>query len=253
MDIPQTPSLSLAGKRALITGASRGLGFAAAAALAEAGAEVVLLARASAQLEQAAQALQQAGKSASALPLDLTTSSSFAAVEAAGVFDVLVNNAGMGGHTHCLEATPELFDQTMALNVRAPYFLAQAVARNLVAVGKPGSIVNVSSQMGKVSGPKRSIYSASKFALDGMSKGMAIELAPHGIRVNSICPTFIETELTRPSLENPEFRAWVLSKIKLGRLGQVQDIMAPLLLLASEGGGLITGTSILVDGGWTCG
>ena len=253
MNIPQTPSLRLEGKRALITGASRGLGLAAAAALSEAGAEVVLLARPSEQLQQSVQLLSDAGRKASALPLDLNLDSSFATIEQSGPFDILVNNAGMGGHTHFVDADFATFDATISLNVRAAYFCSQAVARPLIAADKSGSIINVSSQMGKISGPKRSIYSASKFALEGMTRGIAIELAPHNIRVNTLCPTFIETELTRPALADADFRAWVLGKIKLGRLGQVEDIMAPMVLLASAGGSLITGTSLLVDGGWTSG
>ena len=253
MQLVKTPSLRLDGKRALVTGASRGIGFAIAAALSEAGAEVVLLARASEQLQQAVDCLQSAGRNASALPLDLADDSSFAAIAEAGLFDVLVNNAGMGGHTEFVKASREVFDQCLRLNTRAPYFVSQAVARNLIAAGKGGSIINVSSQMGHISGPKRSIYSASKSALEGMTKGMAIELAPHQIRVNTLCPTFIETELTRPGLSDPDFRAWVLGKIKLGRLGQAQDLMAPVILLASDGGALITGSALLVDGGWTSG
>ena len=253
MSIAKTPSLKLNGKRALITGASRGLGLAAAAALSEAGAEVVLLARPSEQLQQAVATLQQAGRHAHALPLDLNDDSSFATIENSGAFDILINNAGMGGHVDFVEATLDIFDATIRLNSRAAYFCSQAVARPLIAAGKPGSIINVSSQMGQVSGPKRSIYSASKFALEGMTKGIAIELAQYKIRVNTLCPTFIETELTRHGLSDPDFRAWVLGKIKFNRFAKVEDIMAPMVLLASEGGGFMTGSSLVVDGGWTCG
>ena len=138
-----------------------------------------------------------------------------------------------------------------ALNVRAAFFVAQAVARRLVAAGRPGSIINVSSQMGHVGSARRSVYCASKHALEGLTKAMAIELAPHRIRVNTLSPTFVETPLTRPFFENEAFRRDVLSKIKLGRLGQVEDLTGAVVFLASEASALMTGASLVIDGGWT--
>jgi NAD(P)-dependent dehydrogenase (short-subunit alcohol dehydrogenase family) len=162
-----------------------------------------------------------------------------------------VNAAGLARHTPALETDPADFDAAMALNLRAAYFLAREVARGLVAAGRPGSLVTVSSQMGHVGGVDRAVYCASKHAVEGMTKAMAIEWGPHGIRVNTLCPTFIRTPLAAQTLDNPERRAWVLSKIKLGRVGELSDVMGPVVFLASDASALVTGTALLVDGGWT--
>ena len=145
----------------------------------------------------------------------------------------------------------EDFDAVMDLNVRAAYFAAQSVARRMIAGGIPGSIINMSSQMGHVGGANRSLYCASKWAMEGFSKAMAIDLAPQGIRVNTLCPTFIETPMTRPFFENSAFKESVLSKIKLGRLGTVEDLMGAIVFLASDASSLMTGSSLMMDGGWT--
>jgi NAD(P)-dependent dehydrogenase (short-subunit alcohol dehydrogenase family) len=143
------------------------------------------------------------------------------------------------------------FDDVMAINVSGAFFVAQTVARRLVDAGRPGSIIHISSQMGHVGGPRRSVYCASKWAMEGFSKAMAIELAPHAIRSNTIAPTFIATPMTRPFLEDAEFRATVLSKIKLGRLGEPEDLMGAVVFLASDASALMTGTSMVIDSGWT--
>ena len=143
------------------------------------------------------------------------------------------------------------FDAVMDVNARATLFVSQAVVRGMIAAGIPGSIIHISSQMGHVGGPRRVGYCASKWAVEGMTKAMAVELGAHGIRVNSICPTFIETEMTSAALGDPEFRGWVMSKIKLGRVGQIEDMMGPVLFLASDAAAMVTGASLLVDGGWT--
>ena len=150
-----------------------------------------------------------------------------------------------------LDIEPDDFDAVMDLNVRAAYFVARNVARGMVAAGKKGSLITISSQMGHVGGPNRSVYCASKHAIEGMTKALAIELGPQGIRANTIGPTFILTELTKPYFENPAFKDWVLSKIKLGRIGALEDLMGPVVFLASDASALITGTALLVDGGWT--
>ncbi len=252
MDLPKTPSFRLDGKCALVTGAGRGIGLAAAAALAEAGAQVTLAARTRGEIDAAAAAIRARGQKAEPLALDVTDLDAVrAAIAAAPPFDILVNNAGTNRPAPFTEVKVEDFDAVFALNVRAAYFVAQAVAQALIAAGRPGSIINISSQMGHVGGARRSVYCASKHAMEGFTKAMAIELAPHKIRVNTLGPTFVETPLTRPFFENEIFRKDVLAKIKLGRLGQVEDLTGAVVFLASDASALMTGTSLVVDGGWT--
>jgi NAD(P)-dependent dehydrogenase (short-subunit alcohol dehydrogenase family) len=252
--LPRTPSFRLDDRRALVTGAGRGIGAAAAAALARAGAHVVLVARSAAEINALAAQIVEDGGQAEALALDVTDIAAAAsAIAALPAFDILVNNAGTNRPAPFPDVTPEHFDTVMGLNVRAAFFIAQAVARRMIADGRQGSIIHISSQMGHVGGARRSVYCASKWAIEGMSKAMAIDLAPHGIRVNTICPTFIETPMTAPYFEDPQFRRDVLGKIKLGRLGQVEDVMGAIVFLASDAAALMTGSSMLVDGGWTAG
>ena len=252
LDLPLTPSFRLDGRRALVTGASSGIGLAAAAALAQAGAEVMLVARREEELLQVAAAIQAQGGRATARPLDVTDLAATAALVAAdGPFDVLVNAAGLARHTPALDTAPDDFDAALGLNLRAAFFLTREVARGLIAAGRPGSLINVSSQMGHVGGPERAVYAASKHALEGMTKAMAIEWGPHGVRVNTLCPTFVRTPLGERTLQDPAKRAWVLSKIKLGRVGELSDMMGPVVFLASDASSLVTGAALLVDGGWT--
>ncbi|MEW6255878.1 MAG: SDR family oxidoreductase [Pseudomonadota bacterium] len=252
MSIPKTPSFALTGKRALVTGAGRGIGLGAGAALAQAGAHVVLAARTPHEVEAAAAALRDEGHSAEALALDVGDLPTLrAALAALPAFDILVNNAGTNRPQAFLDVTEENFDLVMGLNVRAAYFVAQAVARGMVAAARGGSIINVSSQMAHVGGLRRSVYCASKWAMEGFTKAMAIELGPHGVRVNTLAPTFIETPMTAPFLADDAFRESVVAKIKLGRVGQVEDLMGAVVFLASDASALMTGSSLLVDGGWT--
>ncbi|MRX48894.1 SDR family oxidoreductase [Paracoccus sp. S-4012] len=253
-DLPRTPSFSLVGRRALVTGAGRGIGFALAAALAEAGAEVTLWARGAESIEAAAARLRTAGRSANAQAVDVSDRAAVeAALDAGPAFDILVSNAGTNIPQPFTEMTEDAFDTVMDLNVRAAFFTMQAVARRMIAEGVRGSIIQISSQAGLVGAAGRSAYTASKHATEGLTKVIAIELAPHGIRVNSICPTFIETEMTGPALADPAFRGFVEGKIKLGRLGQVEDLMGAAVFLASDAAALMTGSSLVVDGGWTAG
>lgn len=253
-DLPRTPSFRLDGRRALVTGASSGIGLGAAAALAAAGAEVWLIARRAPELQAARDAIRVAGGIAQAQALDMTDLTATAAfVAAQGPFDVLVNSAGTARHTPAVATQPQDYDAVMDLNLRAAYFLTREVARGLIAEGRPGSLINISSQMGLVGGPDRAVYAATKHALEGMTKSMAIEWGPHGIRVNTLCPTFIRTPLGEQTLQNPERRAWIASKIKLGRVGEIEDLMGPVVFLASDAAAMITGTHLVVDGGWTAG
>jgi NAD(P)-dependent dehydrogenase (short-subunit alcohol dehydrogenase family) len=252
MKLPRTPSFRLDGRQALVTGASSGIGLGAAAALAEAGAHVTLVARRAAELEAVRDAIRSAGGMAEALVLDMTDlGKTRDAVGAEAPFDILVNAAGLARHRPALETKPEDYDAVMDINLRAAYFLTREVAKGLIAAGRPGSLINISSQMGHVGGPDRAVYCASKHALEGMTKAMAIEWAAHGVRVNTVCPTFIRTPLAEQTLANPERKAWVLSKIKLGRLGEIEDVMGPIVFLASDASAMITGTHLIVDGGWT--
>ena len=252
MILPITPSFRLDGKRALVTGASSGLGLGAAAALASAGAEVWCVARRLEGLMTLRDALRAQGARAEAAAIDITDLSLTAAFVAQnGPFDILVNSAGMARHSPAVNTTPEDYDAAMNLNLRAAYFLTREVAKGLIAAGRGGSLINLSSQMGHVAGPDRAVYAANKHALEGMTKAMAIEWGPNAIRVNTLCPTFIRTPLAEQTLAIPERRAWILSKIKLGRVGEVEDLMGPIVFLASDASALMTGTHLIIDGGWT--
>jgi NAD(P)-dependent dehydrogenase (short-subunit alcohol dehydrogenase family) len=251
MSLPATPSFRLDGKRALVTGASSGIGLGAAVALAGAGAEVWMVARREAELLAARDAVRATGAVAEARAADITDLASVEALMRDGSFDVLVNAAGLARHSPAADTTPADYDAAMALNLRAAYFLTREVARGLLVAGRPGSLINVSSQMGHVGGPDRAVYAATKHGLEGMTKSMAIEWGRHGIRVNTLCPTFIRTPLGEQTLAIPERRAWIEAKIKLGRVGEVADIMGPVVFLASDASALITGSALMVDGGWT--
>lgn len=252
MTLPITPSFRLDDRRALVTGAGRGIGLALAAALAEAGAMVTLAARTGAEIEAAAAAIRDAGGRAEAACFDV---SDLAAVEAffalRPAFHILVNNAGTNRPKPMWDVTQADFDAVLDLNLRSAFFVAQGCAKRMIVEGEKGSLIHIGSQMGHVGGPNRSLYCASKWAIEGMNKSFALDLALHGIRSNTIAPTFIETPMTKPFFEDEAFRASVLARIKLGRIGRVEDIMGAALFLASDASALVTGTSIVVDGGWT--
>lgn len=247
--LPRTPSFRLDGRRALVTGAGRGIGLAMATALAEAGAAVTLVARSAGEIEAAAAAI---GNGAVAATLDVSDLNAVAAFfTAREPFHVLVNNAGTNRPKPMWDVTEADYDAVLDLNLKAAFFVAQACARRMIETGTQGSLIHMGSQMGHVGGPNRSLYCASKWALEGMNKSFALDLATHGIRSNTIAPTFIETPLTQPMFADPAFKASVLSKIKLGRIGRVEDLMGAVLFLASDASALMTGTSLVVDGGWT--
>ena len=248
--LPTMPSFRLDGRRALVTGASSGIGQGCAVALAQAGAEVTCVARRDGPLQDTVEALRANGWKARGVACDV---GDLAALEALfdAPFDVVVNSAGLARHSKAVETTPEDFDAVMAVNLRSAYFLSQYAARALIKAGKPGSIVHISSQMGHVGGPDRAVYCASKHALEGMTKAMALEWGTDGVRVNTLCPTFVSTPLTEVTFTDPERVAWVKSNIAMGRAGTVEDLMGAALYLASGASALVTGTSLKVDGGWT--
>lgn len=251
---PQTPSFRLDGRRALVTGASRGIGFACAAALTQAGAHVVLAARDAKQLEECVSAIGAEGGSAKAVLMDVTDPTNICdVVGGLGDLDILVNNAGIARHGPMNATAVEDFDAVLGVNLRGAYFVTQAVARGMTTRGRGGVILSISSQMGHVGGQDRSVYAATKHAIEGMTKSAAIELGPHGIRVNTICPTFIRTPLTEKTFSDPGKADWIASKIKLGRIAELEDVMGAVVFLASDAAAMITGASLLVDGGWTAG
>ena len=249
--LPRTPSLSLTGKTALVTGASSGIGQGCAVALAEAGAHVVCAARGLDRLQDTVAAMRDKGWSAEAVQLDQGNLDALAALTEDRAFDVVVNSAGLARHGPAMDTTPEDFDAVTDVNLRSAYFLSAYAAKAMIAAGKPGSIIHISSQMGHVGGVDRALYCATKHGLEGMVKAMAIEWGKSRVRINTVCPTFIRTPLTQSTFDDPERAAWIMEKIKLDRVGEVEDIMGAVLYLASEASGMVTGTSMLIDGGWT--
>ena len=252
MTLPHTPSFRLDDKTALVAGASSGIGLACAVGLARAGASVTAAARSADKLDQLVQLAQAEGLQISSATLDVAdTDETGRWIAQQPAFDIVVNSAGMARHSPALDTRTEDFDAVMDVNLKGGYFLATAAAERMMAEDKPGSIITISSQMAHVGGIDRAVYCASKFAVEGFTKAMAIEWGPKHIRINTICPTFIKTPLTEQTFSQPERIKWIEEKIKLGRVGEVEDIMGPVVFLASDASSLITGTSLLVDGGWT--
>ena len=235
------------GHVALVTGAGRGLGRACALTLSGAGARVIAVSRTAGELESLAEA---APGPVETWVEDVLGDALLARIEALERLDVLVNNAGTNQPQPFIEVTDEVLDTMLNLNVRAAFRVARSAARVMMKRGS-GSIVNMSSQMGHVGSPGRAVYCMTKHGIEGLTKAMAVELGPHGIRVNTVSPTFIETPLTRPFLEDPKFAEFVMGMIAMKRLGTVDDVAAAVLYLASPASGIVTGTSLRVDGGWT--
>jgi NAD(P)-dependent dehydrogenase (short-subunit alcohol dehydrogenase family) len=237
----------LDGKVALVTGAGRGIGRACAQLLARSGARVIAVARTATELESLR---AEYPDTVETWCEDVTSSQFIERLAGLTQLDVLVNNVGTNTPQAFVDVDLGVLDSMLALNVRTAFVVAQAAARIMVSQGS-GSIIHMSSQMGHVGAPLRTVYCMSKHALEGLTKAMAVELAPAGVRVNSVAPTFIETPLTKPMLDNPEFREDVLSRIPLDRLGQVEEVAAAVVFLASPAASLVTGDSLKVDGGWT--
>ena len=247
-----TPEMRLDGKVAVVTGAGRGLGRACALALAGAGAEVVAVSRTGEELEALADEIRGGGGTARALVCDITDRGQIEErIGGLERVDVLVNNAGTNAPEPFVDVSEENYDRVMGLNVKSLFVVSQIVARGMIERSEGGSIVHMSSQMGHVGAPTRTVYCTSKHAVEGLTKAMGVELAPHRIRVNAIGPTFIVTPMTRPFFENAAFREDTLARIPLGRLGELEDIMGAIVFLASPASALITGASLTIDGGWT--
>ena len=240
----------LEGRVVLVSGAGRGIGRAVALAFAAAGAHTIALARTPADLDAL---VAESGGRIEPWVADVTQDDCYRRIEALGHLDVLVNNAGTNRPQPMAEVEPATLDGIIDLNIRAVYRVSQAAARVMLraAPGRGGSIIHMSSQMGHVGAARRTVYCMSKHAVEGLTKAMAVELAPAGIRVNSVAPTFIETPLTRPMLEDADFRESVNANIPLGRVGQPEDVVGAVLFLASDAARFITGDSLKVDGGWT--
>lgn len=250
--LPQGPDFRLDGRRALVTGGSGGIGLAAAAALGRAGAHVTVAARREPALAQVCEALRAEGIGCAPLVLDVTDSAAVDRAVAGGEpFDILVNNAGMNRPKPLIEQSDEDIDAVLDLNVKAAFYTSRAVARRLLKESRAGSIINVSSQMGHVGSPRRTLYCASKHAMEGMTRALAWELGTANIRVNTVCPTFIETPMTAGMLAEPGFRDWVCARNALGRVGRLDEVMGAIVFLASDASSLMTGSALMLDAGWT--
>jgi len=252
MNLPSLPSFSLKGKRALVTGASSGIGQACASAVAQSGAKVICAARGIDLLDKTVSSLNSNGYDAEALVLDQTDLFALEKVMEEP-YDIVINSAGMARHSPAFDTSPENFDAVMNLNLRSAYFLSVYAAKAMKTSKISGSIIHISSQMGHVGGIDRTVYSSSKHAIEGMVKSMAIEWGLYDIRINTICPTFIRTPLTEKTFENIEMAKLINQKIKLGRIGEVEDVMGAAVYLASDASSMVTGTHMIIDGGWTAG
>ena len=258
MSIPGDVShkFRLDGRTALVTGAGRGIGRASAIALAHAGAEVWLAARTQSDLDSAAAEINAAGGRAHVMVCDVTDAVAVnRAIDALPSLDVLVNNAGMNIPQPFVDVSEDNLDRVLNLNIRAMFITAQAAVKKMLETSgrksRGGSVINITSQMGHVGAPTRTVYCLTKHALEGFTKALAVELAPQNIRVNSIAPTFLETPMTAPMFARPEFAKWVMDRIPLGRLGQLDEVAASVVYVASDAASLMTGTSLVIDGGWT--
>ena len=246
----------LTGKKALVTGAGRGIGKAVALGLARAGADVGLVARTESELKAVAGEVKEIGRRAVVAASDLTATADIPALVGGlagelGGIDILVNNAGTNIPQDSVDVTEDAWDTIMAINLKSCFFMAQAVGKIMIEQGRGGRIINMTSQTGSVALIKRAAYCASKAGLNLVTKVLAMEWGPHEILVNAVAPTFVETEMTRPMLADPQFREYALAKNVLKRFGTTDDVAGAVIYLASPAANLITGHILLVDAGWT--
>ncbi|HUA52025.1 MAG TPA: SDR family oxidoreductase [Candidatus Sulfotelmatobacter sp.] len=249
-------AMRLDGRVALVTGAGRGIGAAAARALAGAGAELVLMSRTAGEIDAIAADIARAGGRAQTVVCDVCDTDALrAAIGRLARLDILVNNAGSNIPEPFVEVSEAHLDSLLALNVRAAFLAAQFAVQKMLEApdrrARGGAVIHISSQMGHVGSPRRTVYCMTKHALEGLNKAMAVELAPHNIRVNAVGPTFVETPLTQTFFQNTQFRDWVVERIPLGRIGGMDEVVGAIVFLASPAASLITGASLVVDGGWT--
>lgn len=248
------PSFRLDGKVALITGAGGGIGAGVALAFSAAGADLILVARTQSNLDEVANSIRNQGGNVKTIVCDVTDSAAIRSViRSIPVLDILVNNAGTNYPEPILEVSDEHLDAMLNLNVKACFVTAQAAVEKMLAnTGKDtGVIINVSSQMGHVGSPNRTVYCMTKHAIEGLTKAMAVELADRGIRVNTLCPTFVDTPMVRKIVDTPEKEAFLVSKIPMGHMAKMEDVVGAALYLAGPSARMVTGTSLKVDGGWT--
>ena len=248
---PMLPSMRVDGQIALVTGAGRGIGRASALALAEAGAEVIAMSRTGDEIEAVAEEIRAFGGRATAVTCDVTDAAAVRdAIRGLERLDILVNNAGTGLPGPFLELPDDALDVMIDLNVRAACVVAQAAGR-LMTVRGSGVIINVSSTFGKVGRQGNAVYSGTKHFIEGLTKSLAVELAPRGIRVVAVGPTAIVTPMTQERFADPSYGPDLLSRIPMGRFGEVEDVVGAVVFLASPAAALISGVTLMVDGGWT--
>ena len=248
--------INLKNRIALVTGAGKGIGKACAIALAQAGAKVIIVSRTKSDLDNVSKIIKRAKGSSQSFICDVTHTSKFnAIVNSLKRLDILVNNAGNNRPEHFTKVKKTDMDYIVNLNLKACFNIAQICTKKMLEFKNRkkigGSIINMSSQLGKVGAPIRSVYNMTKFGLEGLTRGMALELAKYNIRVNSVCPTFVETPMVKAFFKNKKFKKQVLENIPLGRIAQENDVSTAVAFLAADSANLITGTSLMVDGGWT--
>ena len=248
--------INLKGKIALVTGAGKGIGKACAIALAEAGAKVIILSRTKSDLDKVSKIIKKTKGSSKSFVCDVTQLETFKKVlKKINRLDILVNNAGNNRPEHFTKVKQENMEYLTNLNMKAAFNVAQLSSQKMIkSINRKkigGSIIHMSSQLGRVGCEGRNVYNVNKFGVEGLARGMAVELAPYNIRVNTVCPTFVETPMVKKFFKNKKFKNKMLKKIPLGRVAKENDVATAVAFLAADSSEMITGTSLIVDGGWT--